>query len=67
MCGICGQLRFDRHAVKSQDLNVMMSKIARRGPDASGQWADGKIGLAINVLALLIYQTMRRNPWWIRC
>jgi asparagine synthetase B (glutamine-hydrolysing) len=35
-CGICGQLRFDNQAVKSQDLEIMRQKIARRGPDDSG-------------------------------
>jgi asparagine synthase (glutamine-hydrolysing) len=35
MCGICGQLRFDNQAVKSQDLEIMRQKIARRGPDES--------------------------------
>jgi asparagine synthase (glutamine-hydrolysing) len=40
MCGICGQLRFDKQVVKSQDLETMMQKIARRGPDDSGIWLD---------------------------
>ena len=44
MCGICGQLRFDQQAVNSQDLNIMMQKIARRGPDSSGEWIDETIG-----------------------
>ncbi|MEO1939127.1 N-acetylglutaminylglutamine amidotransferase [Candidatus Thioglobus sp.] len=62
MCGICGQLRFDRHAVKSQDLNVMMSKIARRGPDASGQWADGKIGFGHQRLSIIDLSNHAAQP-----
>ena len=38
MCGICGQFRFDGKEVSSESLDNMMSKLARRGPDSSGQW-----------------------------
>ncbi|RUM79455.1 MAG: hypothetical protein DSZ15_02505 [Candidatus Thioglobus sp.] len=53
MCGICGQLRFDHKSVQSETLSTMMSKIARRGPDASGQWAEGKIGFGHQRLSII--------------
>ncbi|MDP6973576.1 MAG: N-acetylglutaminylglutamine amidotransferase [Gammaproteobacteria bacterium] len=53
MCGICGQLRFDEENVSSKSLNTMMSRLARRGPDASGSWIDGKIGFGHQRLSII--------------
>ena len=53
MCGICGQLRFDGKNVSSKSLNTMMSRLARRGPDASGSWIDGKIGFGHQRLSII--------------
>jgi len=62
MCGICGQLRFDDQAVNSQDLNVMMSKIARRGPDASGEWLQGNIGFGHQRLSIIDLSNFGAQP-----
>jgi asparagine synthetase B (glutamine-hydrolysing) len=53
MCGICGQLRFDNQAVKSQDLEIMRQKIARRGPDDSGIWLNKNIGFGHQRLSII--------------
>ncbi len=53
MCGICGQLRFDSAPVKSEDLSVMMQKIARRGPDDSGTWLRANIGFGHQRLSVI--------------
>ena len=53
MCGICGQLRFDGKNVSSKSLKTMMSRLARRGPDASGSWIDGKIGFGHQRLSII--------------
>ncbi len=53
MCGICGQLRFDEENVSSKSLNTMMPRLARRGPDASGSWIDGKIGFGHQRLSII--------------
>ena len=62
MCGICGQLRFDDNVVKSEDLNTMMQKIARRGPDSSGQWADGRIGFGHQRLSIIDLSNHAAQP-----
>jgi len=62
MCGICGQLRFDHKSVQSEALSTMMSKIARRGPDASGQWADGKIGFGHQRLSIIDLSNYAAQP-----
>ena len=62
MCGICGQLRFDYKSVQSETLSMMMSKIARRGPDASGQWADGKIGFGHQRLSIIDLSNYGAQP-----
>ena len=62
MCGICGQLRFDHKSVQSEALSTMMSKIARRGPDASGQWADGKIGFGHQRLSIIDLSNYGAQP-----
>ena len=62
MCGICGQLRFDHKSVQSETLSTMMSKIARRGPDASGQWAEGKIGFGHQRLSIIDLSNYGAQP-----
>lgn len=62
MCGICGQLRFDDQAVNSQDLNIMMSKIARRGPDASGEWSQDYIGFGHQRLSIIDLSNFGAQP-----
>ena len=62
MCGICGQLRFDNQAVNSQDLNIMMKKIARRGPDGSGEWADQNIGFGHQRLSIIDLSSYASQP-----
>jgi len=62
MCGICGQLRFDHKSVQSEALSTMMQKIARRGPDASGQWADGKIGFGHQRLSIIDLSNYGAQP-----
>lgn len=62
MCGICGQLRFDQQAVNSQDLNIMMQKIARRGPDSSGEWIDETIGFGHQRLSIIDLSNFGAQP-----
>jgi len=62
MCGICGQLRFDSKSVQSEELNIMMSRIARRGPDASGQWTKGKIGFGHQRLSIIDLSNHASQP-----
>lgn len=62
MCGICGQLRFDNKLVDSKDLNIMMSKIARRGPDSSGEWAQAGVGFGHQRLSIIDLSNHAHQP-----
>ena len=62
MCGICGQLRFDGENVSSKSLNNMMSRLARRGPDSSGRWVDGKIGFGHQRLSIIDLSSHGAQP-----
>ena len=62
MCGICGQFRFDSENVSSKSLTSMMSKIARRGPDSSGKWLEGKIGFGHQRLSIIDLSSHGNQP-----
>jgi len=62
MCGICGQLRFDGKNVSSKSLKTMMTRLARRGPDSSGQWVDGKIGFGHQRLSIIDLSSHGAQP-----
>jgi len=62
MCGICGQLRFDGVVVKASALSDMMSKIARRGPDAKGQWIENDIGFGHQRLSIIDLSSHGAQP-----
>jgi len=62
MCGICGQFRFDGENVSSKSLTSMMSKLARRGPDSSGKWLEGKIGFGHQRLSIIDLSSYGNQP-----
>ena len=54
MCGICGKLNFDRHKpVDRQLLRQMMDMIQHRGPDGSGEFLSGPVGLGHRRLSII--------------
>ena len=54
MCGICGKLNFDRHKpVDRQLLRQMMDIIQHRGPDGSGEYLSGPVGLGHRRLSII--------------
>ena len=62
MCGICGQFRFDGKKVSSKSLDMMMSKLARRGPDSSGKWIEGAIGFGHQRLSIIDLSNLGSQP-----
>ena len=62
MCGICGQFRFDGKEVSSESLDKMMSKLARRGPDSSGQWSAQHIGFGHQRLSIIDLSSYGSQP-----
>ena len=54
MCGICGIGYGDRGAaVDPARLALMNDALAHRGPDDSGSWTDGHVGLAMRRLGVI--------------
>ena len=45
MCGIGGVVRFDGKPVGTDEMDAMGRFIAHRGPDGSGAYAEGNVGL----------------------
>ncbi|PIY04060.1 MAG: N-acetylglutaminylglutamine amidotransferase, partial [Gallionellales bacterium CG_4_10_14_3_um_filter_54_96] len=53
MCGICGELRFDRAAPDGEALRRMTARLSRRGPDHEGAYQDGPLAFGHRRLAII--------------
>ena len=62
MCGIAGVIRFDKEAVRKEQLQVMMQKIKHRGPDAEGSYIADNIGLGFVRLSILDLTAAGNQP-----
>ncbi|MEO8354728.1 MAG: asparagine synthase (glutamine-hydrolyzing) [Chloroflexota bacterium] len=55
MCGICG--KYSPCGVQAEELNQMLDTIAHRGPDDSGSYVRGRIGLGNRRLSIIDIQS----------
>ncbi len=62
MCGICGELRFDGMAPERELLSRMNAKLARRGPDAGGEYFSGPVALGHRRLAIIDLSERSAQP-----
>ena len=62
MCGIAGEFRFDNTAPDAEAMSRMLAKLARRGPDAEGQHADGSVRLGHRRLAIIDLSPRSQQP-----
>jgi len=62
MCGIAGEFRFDNTSPDAAAMARMLAKLARRGPDAEGQHADGPVRLGHRRLAIIDLSPRSRQP-----
>jgi asparagine synthase (glutamine-hydrolysing) len=62
MCGIAGEFRFDNTAPDAAAMARMLSRLARRGPDAEGQHTDGPVRLGHRRLAIIDLSPRSRQP-----
>jgi asparagine synthase (glutamine-hydrolysing) len=54
MCGICAIYNFDRdEPVRNEALHAMNRQIVHRGPDDSGSYFSGNVGLAMRRLSIV--------------
>ncbi|MBI5040497.1 MAG: N-acetylglutaminylglutamine amidotransferase [Gammaproteobacteria bacterium] len=62
MCGICGELRFDGRAPDLGLLARMTARLARRGPDHEGSYADGPLAFGHRRLAVIDLSPHSNQP-----
>ncbi len=62
MCGIAGEFRFDTTPPGADTMARMLAKLARRGPDAEGQYADGAVRLGHRRLAIIDLSEKSAQP-----
>jgi len=62
MCGICGELRFDNNTPDFNTLSKMMKRLTRRGPDDSGHFIQGAIGLGHRRLSVIDLSNRAHQP-----
>ncbi|MDQ2696968.1 MAG: N-acetylglutaminylglutamine amidotransferase [Pseudomonadota bacterium] len=62
MCGICGELRFDGQDPDWALLGRMMHRLARRGPDHGGCYAEGPLVLGHRRLSIIDLSDRSNQP-----
>ncbi|MDR0674415.1 MAG: N-acetylglutaminylglutamine amidotransferase [Zoogloeaceae bacterium] len=62
MCGICGELRFDKQTADGEALARMTDALRPRGPDAEGRYLDGTLAFGHRRLAVIDLSDAARQP-----
>ncbi len=62
MCGLVGEIRFDGDAADVAALRRACDRMAARGPDGSGVWANGPIGLGHRRLSIIDLSVAGSQP-----
>lgn len=63
MCGIAGYIdKSGKYKTNNKFLKIMTDKIKHRGPDAEGQWEDGKVALGHRRLAIIDIDSKSNQP-----
>ena len=62
MCGICGELRFDGLSPDKTTLENMTEQLARRGPDASGDYFSGPVAFGHRRLSVIDLSERSSQP-----
>lgn len=62
MCGLCGELHLAGKPANSAAIERMLPKLARRGPDFSGQWVQDSVALGHRRLAIIDLSERSNQP-----
>jgi asparagine synthase (glutamine-hydrolysing) len=62
MCGIVGLCNFNGEPVDAAILAAMTARLVHRGPDGSGEWVSGAVGLGHRRLAIIDLSDAARQP-----
>ena len=63
MCGIAGIWNRQGNPIAEGDLNLMVNKMAHRGPDAKGIWVNHNLGLGHSRLKILDLSDNANQPF----
>jgi asparagine synthase (glutamine-hydrolysing) len=63
MSGICGIFNLDDAPVVDPELRAMTAMLERRGPDRTGAWRNGPVGLGHTLLATTPELSIERQPF----
>ena len=64
MSGIAGLFFLDGRPVRDADLSGMVEVLRRRGPDGTGAWVDGPVGLGHAALITTPEARFEHSLWW---
>ena len=64
MCGICGELGMGGRPVSPEVVTAMCDVLEHRGPDGSGVFCRGSVGLGHRRLAILDLSSAGAQPMW---
>src|SRR5210317_385637 len=62
MCGIAGQLNFNKDPVSPVTLRRMTDALKHRGPDGEGHWIDENIGFGHRRLSIIDLSPAGNQP-----
>jgi len=62
MCGICGIISLDSNSVTENELLLMRESLLHRGPDDSGVYLNGGVGLAHRRLSIIDLSSYAKQP-----
>ncbi|EKV27515.1 Asparagine synthetase [Caenispirillum salinarum AK4] len=62
MCGICGEIRFDGGVADAGAVSRMAERLARRGPDGAGVFAQGRIAFGHRRLKIIDLSDSAQQP-----
>jgi len=62
MCGICGEYRLDGGLPELSNIQAMLTKLEKRGPDHSGTFSDGPLAFGHRRLSILDLSEKANQP-----
>ena len=63
MSGICGLFNFDGAPIAKSQLRAMTAMLEKRGPDGTGMWQNGQVGLGHTMLATTPELLFEQQPF----